>query len=87
MIESVAIIKVQFITIKDIEEFVTITGKCPKSTEVIVKHGKFIVDGKSLMGLFSLNLSEPVNVEIKSTENSLAISNLLSQFDKWRVEE
>ena len=87
MIESIATFKVQLVTIKDIEEFVTIAGKCPKATEIVVKHGKFIVDGKSLMGLFSLNLSEPVNVEIKSTENSTAISNLLNQFDKWRVEE
>lgn len=87
MVESIATFKLQLVTIKDVEEFVTIAGKCPKTTEIIVKHGKFIVDGKSLMGLFSLNLSEPVDVEIKSTENSSVISNLLNQFDRWRIEE
>nr|DAG25584.1 MAG TPA: Catabolite control protein A [Caudoviricetes sp.] len=86
-IESIATFKVQLVTIKDVEEFVQISSTCPKSTEILVKRGRFVIDGKSLMGLFSLNLSEPIDVEIKSTENSTVISNLLNQFNKWRVED
>ena len=86
-IESIATFKVQLVTIKDVEEFVQISSTCPKSTEILVKRGRFVIDGKSLMGLFSLNLSEPIDVEIKSTENSSVISNLLNQFNKWRVED
>lgn len=86
-IESITTFKVQLVTIKDVEEFVQISSTCPKSTEILVKRGRFVIDGKSLMGLFSLNLSEPIDVEIKSTENSTVISNLLNQFNKWRVED
>ena len=86
-IESIATFKVQLVTIKDVEEFVQISSTCPKLTEILVKRGRFVIDGKSLMGLFSLNLSEPIDVEIKSTENSSVISNLLNQFNKWRVED
>ena len=86
-IENIATFKVQLVTIKDVEEFVQISSTCPKSTEILVKRGRFVIDGKSLMGLFSLNLSEPIDVEIKSTENSTVISNLLNQFNKWRVED
>ena len=86
-IESITTFKVQLVTIKDVEVFVQISSTCPKSTEILVKRGRFVIDGKSLMGLFSLNLSEPIDVEIKSTENSTVISNLLNQFNKWRVED
>lgn len=39
------------------------------------------------MGILSLNLSEPVEVEIKSDKSSEVMSKILSQFDKWRVED
>ena len=84
---SAAVFSVNFVTVKDVEKFVEIASNCPKGTEIVVKHGNFTVDGKSLIGILSLNLSEPVEVEIKSNENSEAMSNLLNQFDKWRVEE
>ena len=34
--------------------------------EIIGKHGKFIVDAKSIMGLLSLDLSEPVILEVSA---------------------
>ena len=77
---NMAIFKVHLVTVRDVEEFVKVASSAPK-------HGKYITDGKSLMGIFSLNLSEPVDVEIKSAENSGVISSLLSKFDKWRVED
>ena len=33
-------------------------------SDVFVKTGKYVVDGKSLMGLFSLNLSNTLEMEI-----------------------
>ena len=84
---NAAIFSVSLITIRDVEEFVRVASSCPRGTDVVVKHGKFITDGKSLMGMLSLNLSEPVEVEIKSNESSEVMSKILSQFDKWRVDE
>lgn len=86
-VPNIAIFKVKLVTVRDVEDFVRVASSCSKGTEITVSHGKYITDGKSLMGIFSLNLSEPVDVEIKSTENSSIISSLLSKFDKWRIED
>lgn len=79
---SVAVFSANLVTVKDVEEFVRVASSCPKGTDISVQHGKFITDGKS-----SLNLSEPVEVEIKSDKSSEVMSKILSQFDKWRVED
>lgn len=84
---SVAVFSVNLVTVKDVKEFVRVASSCPKSTDISVQHGKFVMDGKSLMGILSLNLSEPVEVEIKSDKSSEVMSKILSQFDKWRVED
>ena len=84
---SVAVFSANLVTVEDVKEFVEVASNCPKGTDVIIKHGKFITDGKSLMGILSLNLSEPIEVEIKSDKSSEVMSKILSQFDKWRVED
>lgn len=45
----------------DIYEFVNLTSKC--KGDVIVKEGNFAIDGKSLMGLYSLDLTKILQVE------------------------
>ena len=79
---SVAVFLVNLVTVKDVKEFVRVASRCPKGTDISVQHGKFIT-----MGILSLNLSEPVEVEIKSDKSSEVMSKILSQFDKWRVED
>ena len=53
---------------------------CPY--QIDVKRGRYIVDGKSIMGLFSLNLSEPLSVMIPMTANKNYVKNA---FKKWEV--
>lgn len=45
----------------DIGNFVKLASKC--QDDVVVKSGHFAIDGKSLMGLLSLDLSRPLKVE------------------------
>ena len=47
--------------ITDIAEFVILASKC--ADDVVVKSSRFAVDGKSIMGLYSLDLTKPLNVE------------------------
>lgn len=47
--------------ISNISEFVSLTSKC--RDDVVVKSGNFAVNAKSIMGLYSLDLSKPVMVE------------------------
>lgn len=48
--------------LSDVKNVVEAFSKC--KGEVSVYSGRYIVDGKSLMGLFSLDLSKPIKVEI-----------------------
>ena len=47
--------------IADIKEFVNLSLKC--QDDVVVKSGHFAVSAKSIMGLFSLDLTKPLRVE------------------------
>lgn len=47
--------------IADIKDFVNLASKC--RDDVIVKSGHYAVNAKSIMALFSLDLSEPLKVE------------------------
>lgn len=47
-------------TLQKVKDFVSITQYFTE--EVTVTRGKYVVDGKSLLGLYSLNLSLPITV-------------------------
>ena len=47
--------------ISDISEFIMLASKC--QDDVVVKSGRFAIDGKSIMGLYSLDLTKPLKVE------------------------
>lgn len=49
----------------DIKDFVNLVSKC--TDDVTIGSGRFIVNAKSIMGLFSLDLSMPLNVEFYGT--------------------
>ena len=54
-------ITVRLDKITDIGKFVKLASKC--QDDVIVKSGRFAVNAKSVMGLFSLDLTRPLKVE------------------------
>ena len=49
-------------SINDIKLFVNAASAC--ACDVDVTAGRYVVNGKSIMGLFSLDLSQPVEVEV-----------------------
>ena len=52
--------KVDLSKVESVKEFVEIAKS--KTNEVVLKHNKWVVDGKSILGIFSLNLSTPVEL-------------------------
>lgn len=74
------IMKIKLQTINDVKEFVNIAMQCPYHVDV--QNGRFIVDGKSIMGLFSLNLSDNLIIKIPMTANKNYIKNALK---KWEI--
>lgn len=50
--------------------------------DIYVNQGKQTINAKSLLGMYSLNLSEPVDVKIE-TEDEEVKSNFYNYIAKW----
>ena len=59
-------IQVALSSIEDVKKFVAAANQCP--VEVDVCSGRYIVDAKSIMGMFSIDLSKPFRVEIHGAQ-------------------
>lgn len=64
--------------ISDIKDFLAETSKIVE--DVDLQKNRYVVDAKSIVGVFTLDLSEPVKVIIHSEDESL-----LEPFKKWMV--
>lgn len=55
-----------------------------RNADINVYSGRYIIDGKSIMGIFSLDLIKPVEVDIKNcSEVEIdAFSSLMRQFQE-----
>ena len=69
-------------TIDDVKEFVNICSKY--EVDIDVKQGKFTVDGKSILGIFSLNLIEGLSVYILTPDEKIA-EDFKRKIFKWNV--
>lgn len=67
-----------YVDLNKVDDIKTFVNKAEKyDCDIIVRNIDRIyqIDGTSLMGLFSLNLSEPVEVEIKDNEAAELFKN------------
>jgi phosphocarrier protein HPr len=53
-------------TVQDVKTFVQAASKV--SSDIDIVSGRYKIDGKSIMGMFSLDLSKPLAVEIVEKE-------------------
>ena len=65
-------------TIQKANEFVDIAQKF--SEDITVERGKYVVDGKSLLGVLSLNLSLPIGVCISDSDEDIS-----KELDKFSI--
>lgn len=61
--------KVCINTIEKVKGFAAIAAKC--KADITLKHDKYIVDGKSIMGIFSLDLSKDIDLIIESDDPAI----------------
>ncbi|MBR6521638.1 MAG: HPr family phosphocarrier protein [Oscillospiraceae bacterium] len=59
------VFKIQLITIEDVRKFVTNANMQMCDADVV--SGRYTIDAKSLLGIFSLDLSKPVEVQVHGT--------------------
>ena len=51
-----------------------------------VRQGRYLIDAKSTLGLFSLDLSKPVDISIECDSERVR-NNFYDYIKKWRVED
>lgn len=73
-------LKIKLAAIDDVKNFVNIAARF--NCEIDVVSGRYVVDAKSIMGLFSLDLSCPLLLKIDSSDEALTndIKECLDQF-------
>ena len=61
----------------DVKNFVNIVSKY--DFDIDLESGRYVIDAKSIMGIFSLNLAQPIKIYIHS-DNTEIIEKELEQF-------
>lgn len=69
--------KVMLGTINDVKNFVSVVTQCDYDVDLI--SGRYAVDAKSIMGIFSLDLSKPIDLEAH-TDDASAFFAQIKQF-------
>lgn len=63
-------------SINDVKNFVNIVNRY--NFDVDLTSGRYVVDAKSIMGIFSLDLSKPIKVDVHSEEADAFVNELRS---------
>lgn len=58
--------KIKITEINDVKEFVNIISRCPYDADII--SGRYAIDAKSIMGIFSLDLSKELELKVHSDD-------------------
>ena len=61
-------------SINDVKNFVNIVSKY--DCDIDLTSGRYVVDAKSIMGIFSLDLSKPIKVEIHDADSEAVVNEL-----------
>ncbi|MGW8114909.1 HPr family phosphocarrier protein [Caproicibacterium sp. NSD3] len=78
--------KIHLSNIDDVKKFVSLVSSFP--FEVNLCADKYKMDAKSIMGVFSLNLSEPITVEVNecSEEEKELFAQKIKEFQQAKTE-
>lgn len=69
-------------SINDVKDFVNIVSKY--DFDVDLTSGRYVVDAKSIMGIFSLDISKPIELNIHADDKDLA--DILAAIKPYVVE-
>ena len=70
--------KIRINTIDDVKNFVSIVTRCDYDVDII--SGRYAIDAKSIMGIFSLDLSKPIDLNIHAEKEMEDILNALQPY-------
>jgi phosphotransferase system HPr-like phosphotransfer protein len=70
---------IQLSSINDVKTFVS--AACMQPFDIDIVSGRYIIDAKSIMGIFSVDLARPIRVEVHGTdEDAKAFYDTVSAF-------
>lgn len=58
--------KISLSSINEVKEFVN--AACRQMCDIDIVSGRYVIDAKSIMGIFSIDLTKPVTVNVDGTE-------------------
>ncbi|MBP7059585.1 MAG: HPr family phosphocarrier protein [Lachnospiraceae bacterium] len=71
-------VKVSLNTVDKVKSFVNTVNQLDSDFDLI--SGRYVIDAKSIMGIFSLDLSKPIELNIHADEDIDAIVEKLTPF-------
>lgn len=77
-------VNIRLSSIQDVRSFVDVVTK--HNVEVDLSSGRYVVDAKSIMGIFSLDLLNPIALSVQ-TDDAAAEEALLADVKPFIVEE
>ena len=72
------VVKISLNSIDKVKAFVNEVTKFDTDFDLV--SGRYVIDAKSIMGIFSLDLSKPIDLTIHSEEDVADITERLAQF-------
>ena len=67
--------------INDVKKFVNVVSKYEFDVDLL--SGRYVLDAKSIMGIFSLDITKPIEMEIHAEEDDEAAQNFLVEIKDY----
>lgn len=71
-------VKISLNSIDKVKTFVNDITKFDNDFDLV--SGRYVIDAKSIMGIFSLDLSKPINLNIHADENMAAVLEAIKPY-------
>ena len=71
-------VKISLNSIDKVKSFVNEITKFENDFDLV--SGRYVIDAKSIMGIFSLDLSKPINLNVHADENMAAIMETIKPY-------
>ena len=71
-------LKIKLTSISDVQTFVNAVSRF--SGDIDLRSGRYVVDAKSIMGIFSLDLSKPIDLNIHAEDGADEVLEVLKPY-------
>ena len=71
-------VKISLNSIDKVKSFVNVISKFDNDFDLV--SGRYVIDAKSIMGIFSLDLSKPISLNVHADENMAAIMEVIKPY-------